>query len=163
MKWLMEVEVEGYIEISFNYNFFYKLHFFLNSCIMSEEAFLIYLQNNNQARWAKKIPCNKKDWMLWEGITLNLEIWSNCNWSVHFMNYSEKLLQGTHDDEWRELKKAQTSCREKFAYALHFFVLCFFVVSCYWKENLTNRYAMKKARLVLQKKYPTLFSFLLFS
>lgn len=31
-----------------------------------------------------------------------------------------------------------------------FFVLRF-VVTCYWKENLTNRYAMKKARLVLQK------------
>lgn len=104
--------------------FFTNYIFFLNSCIMSEEAFLIYLQNNNQARWAKKIPCNKKDWMLWEGITLNLEIWSNCNWSVHFMNFIlRNYCKGRTTTSEENLKKHRHHVEKNSL--MHYIFLCY--------------------------------------
>lgn len=140
MKWLMEVEVEGYIEI-FSIIIFFKNYFF--SCFMSIKKLFIYLQiifKRVNKEKKKSIPCNK----------LNCE-----ERSLKFRNLVQLQLISsfyelfwdiiTRDDDERSvlIKKAQTSCRKNSLMHYIFCVLCF-VVTCYWKENLTNRYAMKK-------------------
>lgn len=89
----------------FSIIFFYKLHFFM---FHEWKKLFIYSQ-----------IIFKRDER--KSLATNLEIWSNCNWSVHFMNYSEIILQGTREENL----KRSISCREIFAYALHFFCVTF--------------------------------------